>query len=190
MSTAEPNDTAEESDHVTTEESDHVTTEEKEALHFITKIHKLLFVSIAFGFSLAIAFGTWMARFEYLNSKTVDKLEAHAAELTHHAVSIMEFGMWKASTEPNRFTAQDHVRYAEAVSTIINNNSLRIQRLEDMNSSIRERLQSIDTKLDRLDIRLDDARDKKRADTEKHSSSNTALIFGTEWNNPERQPNQ
>ena len=128
--------------------------EERDVIRDFVRLERLLFKFAWFLGLLLITGGANMARMEYHTQQELRELGEHSKQLTDHANRIMEFGIWKATTDADRYTAKDHVRFAENEAKQINEVSIRTTRLEDTCQAIKDHLSHIDVQLDRIESRI------------------------------------
>lgn len=95
-------------------------------------------------------FGGWCATLEWRTHTILEKLGEESNRITEAAAKAGVVEMWKASTEGNRWTAQDHAIYAAGVTKEVGLNQQRISVVEAGIASIKEGQSAMTKQIERL----------------------------------------
>lgn len=123
--------------------------ENHDALRDVVRIEKMISRSIWAVFVAVFMFGGWVGTLELRTQHIIRDIAAQATKVSENATRLMELGVWKATTESDRYTARDHIRFAEAVATDSAAHATRITRIEDAIVGVKESLVRIERKIDR-----------------------------------------
>lgn len=93
-------------------------------------------------------FGGWVASLELRTQHIIRDISEQSVKTAENALRVLELGVWRSTTEADRYSARDHIKYAEHVSAEMSMNATRITRIEDAITAQAKQLDRIERAID------------------------------------------